>query len=92
MNGSLDAHENDVNSTRRRLHRLIRIHDDLEILHERLVALGSSSHSSVEPDLQSVLDRVDTLKSLVKVSLEEIESSLAKLDLDTLAMNASSRR
>ncbi|UJR08743.1 hypothetical protein I4U23_013000 [Adineta vaga] len=77
------------NINRTKLHRFIRIHDDLGILHDRLIALNERPLSPVTNDQirltndsKLILDRLNAMKRVVKIFLEQLEKFLAARDLN----------
>ncbi len=74
---------------RTKLHRFIRIHDDLDIINERLININdhSSSFLSNEQirltnDLKLIFDRLNSIKRIVRIHLEQLEKLLAKNELN----------
>ena len=79
-------HESSTNPnlSRAKLHRLIRLQDDLEMLDERLmnindrvVTLSTHDQRRVINEWKSLVERLLSIKQLVKISLEQIENILA---------------
>ncbi|CAF1053347.1 unnamed protein product [Adineta ricciae] len=77
------------NVNRTKLHRFIRIHDDLEILHGRLITLNERPLSAttndqirLTNDSKFILDRLNAMKRVVKIYLEQLEKFLATRDLN----------
>jgi hypothetical protein len=82
--------DNEINPSinRTKLHRFIRIHDDLEILNERLinindrsVGLLSGDQLRISNDLKLIFDRLNSIKRIVRIYLERLEKLLARNDL-----------
>ncbi|UJR37453.1 hypothetical protein I4U23_030156 [Adineta vaga] len=82
--------ENDLHTStnRTKLHRFIRIHDDLEILNERLIdtserslSLLSGDHLRMRNDLKLISERLHSMKRIVKIYLERLEKILAKVEI-----------
>ena len=83
--------ENETNQciNRTKLHRFIRIHDDLDILNERLIhindhssALLSNEQIRITNDLKLLFDRLNSIKRIVRIHLEQLEKLLAKNELN----------
>ncbi|CAF4418946.1 unnamed protein product, partial [Adineta steineri] len=81
----VDENELHISINRTKLHRFIRIHDDLDILNERLISLNersvcllSGDHLRIKNDLKLITDRLNSIKRIVKIYLERIEKFLAK--------------
>lgn len=81
------VNENETNASinRTKLHRFIRIHDDLEILNERLMNINDRSlglltgdQIRVKNDLKLMLDRLNSIKRIVRIYLERLEKLLAR--------------
>ena len=73
---------------RTKLHRFIRIHDDLEILNERLINISDQStyllsgdKLRITNDLKLMLDRLNSIKRIVRIYLERLEKLLSKNEL-----------
>ncbi len=89
------------NINRTKLHRFIRIHDDLEILNERLInindhssAVLSNEQIRILNDLKLLFDRLNSIKRIVRIHLEQLEKLLAKSELNqsfSLSRNSSFR-
>ena len=84
----VDEYENNSGINRTKLHRFIRIHDDLEILNERLLNISDRSSSlltgdqlRVNNDLKLMLDRLNSIKRIVRIYLDRLEKLLARNDL-----------
>lgn len=91
----VDESEMNAGINRTKLHRFIRIHDDLEIVNERLtnindrsVALLSGDQNRVKVDLKLMLDRLNSVKRIVRIYLERLERLLARNDLRSPSNNA----
>ena len=92
LNHSLEpVDENEINQSinRTKLHRFIRIHDDLEILNERLININDRSSSllsneqiRITNDLKLIFDRLNSIKRIVRIYLEQLEKLLAKNELN----------
>ena len=74
----------DLHLCRTKLHRFIRLHDDLEMLDERLMSINDrlptlSTHEQhrVINDWKALVERLLSIKQLVKTALEHIENLLA---------------
>jgi len=83
----VDENESNPSLIRTKLHRFIRIHDDLEILNERLItlnerslALFSGDQLRVTNDLKLLLDRLNSIKRIVRIYLDRLEKLLAKTE------------
>jgi hypothetical protein len=83
--------ENEINQSinRTKLHRFIRIHDDLDILNERLIHINDHSLSllsneqiRITNDLKLLFDRLNSIKRIVRIHLEQLENLLAKNELN----------
>jgi len=81
----VDENELNINTNRIKLHRFIRIHDDLQILHERLMNISvrstcllSGDHLRIKNDLKLIIDRLNSVKRIVKIYLERLEKFLAR--------------
>ncbi|CAF4344927.1 unnamed protein product, partial [Adineta steineri] len=83
--------DNEINQTinRTKLHRFIRIHDDLEILNERIVLVSDRPLSPISDDqirlttdLKLILNRLHSMKRMVKIYLEQLEKLLASNELN----------
>ncbi|CAF3725966.1 unnamed protein product [Adineta steineri] len=83
--------DNEMNQTinRTKLHRFIRIHDDLEILNERIVLVSDRPLSPISDDqirlttdLKLILNRLHSMKRMVKIYLEQLEKLLASNDIN----------
>ena len=91
LNHSLEpVDENEVNASinRTKLHRFIRIHDDLEIVNERLVNINDRSSCllagdqlRLSNDLKLMLDRLNSIKRIVRIYLDRLEKLLARNEL-----------
>lgn len=80
----------DINRTK--LHRFIRLHDDLEILNDRLFAVNDRALSPVSTerirmtnDSKLILHRLNSMKRVVKIHLEQLEKFLATQELNRSA-------
>ena len=85
----VDEHESNVSMNRTKLHRFIRLHDDLDIVHERLINLNDRSNFllsgdrlRIENDLKLMFDRVNSIKRIVRIYLERLEKLLSRNDLN----------
>lgn len=97
----IDETETDVNVHRTKFHRFIRIHDDLDILNERLININdhlSSLHSNEQMrmtnDLKFLFDRLNSIKRIVRIHLDQLEKLLARTQLNSslsLSRNSSLR-
>ena len=83
----VDAAEANVSVNRTKLHRFIRIHDDLDIINERLIHINdrslyllSGDQLRITNDLKSMLDRLHSIKRIVRIYLECLEKLLAKTE------------
>jgi hypothetical protein len=82
----IDNQSNDIDVNRTKLHRFIRISDDLEILDEqlrrinddRLSILNAYDQIRCRNDLKLLVDHLHAMKHSVKLNLEHIELCLAK--------------
>lgn len=81
---------NEINQTinRTKLHRFIRVHDDLEIINERLININDRSLSVISNDpvrqtndLKLIFDRLNSMKRIVKIYLDKLEKLLAKSEV-----------
>ena len=91
LNHSLEpVDENEVNASinRTKLHRFIRIHDDLEIVNERLININERSsfllagdQLRLTNDLKLILDRLNSIKRIVRIYLDRLEKLLARNEL-----------
>lgn len=84
----IDNNELSQNVNRTKLHRFIRIQDDLEILNERLVNINDRSFSIVSTDqirltndLKLIFDRLNAMRRIVKIYLDQLEKLLAKNEI-----------
>jgi len=85
----VDENEINQNINRTKLHRFIRIHDDLDILNERLIhindhslLLSSNEQIRITHDLKLLFDRLNSIKRIVRIHLEQLEKLLAKNELN----------
>lgn len=76
----VDDNEINLNINWTKLHRFIRIHDDLEILNERLININDRSLSlllneqiRLTNDLKLLFGRLNSIKRIVRIYLEELE-------------------
>ena len=74
----IDNNEINSNVTRTKLHRFIRIHDDLEILNEHLSHINDHSLSSSSNDLTLIFDCLNSIKRTTRIYLDQLEKLLAK--------------
>jgi hypothetical protein len=91
LNHSLEpVDENEINSSinRTKLHRFIRIHDDLEILNERLININdrsthllSGDQLRITNDLKLIFDRLNSIKRIIRIYLEHLEKLLSRNEL-----------
>ena len=86
----IDDNEIDANVHRTKLHRYIRIHDDLEILNERLIDINDRSSSLLSNeqmrltnDLKFLFDRLNSIKRIVRIHLDQLEKLLARTQLNS---------
>ncbi|CAF2655446.1 unnamed protein product [Rotaria sp. Silwood2] len=84
----VDEREINISINRTKLHRFIRIHDDLEILHERLININdrlkcllSGDQLRITNDLKLMFDRLNSIKRIVRIYLERLEKLLATNEL-----------
>ncbi|CAM4803210.1 unnamed protein product [Rotaria magnacalcarata] len=84
----VDERESNLGINRTKLHRFIRIHDDLEIVNERLInvndrskCLLSGDQLRIANDLKLMLDRLNSIKRIIRIYLERLEKLLAANDL-----------
>ncbi|CAF4487048.1 unnamed protein product [Rotaria socialis] len=84
----VDERESNLGINRTKLHRFIRIHDDLEIVNERLInvndrskCLLSGDQLRIANDLKLMLDRLSSIKRIIRIYLERLEKLLASNDL-----------
>ena len=84
----VDEYETSAGINRTKLHRFIRIHDDLEILNERLMQISDRSSAllagdqlRVNNDLKLMLDRLNSIKRIVRIYLDRLEKLLARNEL-----------
>lgn len=84
----IDDKETDTNIHRTKLHRFIRIHDDLDILNERLInindrlpALISNEQMRMTNDLKFLFDRLNSIKRVARIHLDQLEKLLARNQL-----------
>jgi hypothetical protein len=84
----VDEHEINSSINRTKLHRFIRIHDDLEIVHERLINLNdrstyllSGDQLRITNDLKLISDRLNSIKRIVRIYLDRLEKLLARNEL-----------
>ena len=91
MNKSLEpVDETDLhtNTSRTKLHRFLRIQDDLNLLNERLIHVSerslhllSGDHLRMRNDFKLVSERLNSMKRIVKIYLERMEKILAKVEV-----------
>ena len=78
----IDDNEINLNHNRTKLHRFIRIHDDLQILNECLIDINDRSFSNnqirIINHMKLLFDRLNSLKRIVRIYLEQLEKFLAK--------------
>ena len=79
----IDDHPTHLQMNRTKLHRFIRLDDDLEIFNDRLLRLHDQQQQlddrpNVRRHLQILFDRLHKLKRVVKIDLEKIETILVK--------------
>ena len=94
----VDEYETNGGINRTKLHRFIRIHDDLEILNERLINISDRSSAllagdqlRVTNDLKLMLDRLNSIKRIVRIYLDRLEKLLARNELrESLSSRAQS--
>ena len=84
----VDERETTAGINRTKLHRFIRIHDDLEIVNERLINMNDSSkyllsadQLRITNDLKLMFDRLNSIKRIVRIYLERLEKLLAANEL-----------
>ncbi len=84
----VDEHEINISINRTKLHRFIRIHDDLEILNQRLININdrsigllSGDQLRIANDLKLIFDRLNSIKRIVRIYLERLEKLLARNEL-----------
>jgi hypothetical protein len=84
----VDEHEINSSINRTKLHRFIRIHYDLEIVHERLINLNdrstyllSGDQLRITNDLKLISDRLNSIKRIVRIYLDRLEKLLARNEL-----------
>jgi hypothetical protein len=84
----VDEHEINISINRTKLHRFIRIHDDLEILNERLININDRSNCllsgdqlRITNDLKLLFDRLNSIKRIVRIYLERLEKLLSRNEL-----------
>jgi hypothetical protein len=79
--------ENELNNSinRTKLHRFIRIHDDLDIVNERLMNVNdrstrllSGDQLRIANDLKLMFDRLNSIKRIVRIYLERLEKLLSR--------------
>ncbi|CAM2712242.1 unnamed protein product [Rotaria socialis] len=92
----IDNNEMNQNINRTKLHHFIRIHDDLEILNERLININKNSLSIVSSDqmrqindMKLIFDRLNSIKRIVKLHLDQLEKLLARNELNLSQMRSS---
>ncbi|CAM4836468.1 unnamed protein product [Rotaria magnacalcarata] len=92
----IDNNEMNQNINRTKLHRFIRIHDDVEILNERLININKNSLSIVSSDqmrqiidIKLIFDRLNSIKHMVKLHLDQLEKLLARNELNLSQMRSS---
>ncbi|CAF3482671.1 unnamed protein product [Rotaria sp. Silwood1] len=85
----IDNNEINQNINRTKLHRFIRIHDDLEILNQRLIKINDHSISILSNDqirqtndLKLLFDRVNSIKRVVRIYLDQLEKLLAQNEIN----------
>ncbi|CAF1312467.1 unnamed protein product [Rotaria sordida] len=85
----IDNNEINQNTNRTKLHRFIRIHDDLEILNERLIKINDYSSSILSNDqirqtndLKLLFDRLNSIKRIVRIYLDQLEKLLAQNEIN----------
>jgi len=83
----IDDKERNPSINRTKLHRFIRIHDDLEIVNERLVHINdriatysSNDQMRITNDLRLIFDRMNSIKRVVRIHLDQLEKLLAKYE------------
>jgi hypothetical protein len=91
LNHSLEpVNENEMNTSinRTKLHRFIRIHDDLDIVNERLMNINdrstcllSGDQLRITNDLKLMFDRLNSIKRIVRIYLERLERLLSRNEL-----------
>lgn len=81
----VDEHETNASINRTKLHRFIRLHDDLDIVHERLINLNDRSNFllsgdqlRIGNDLKLIFDRLNSIKRIVRIYLDRLEKSLSR--------------
>jgi len=84
----VDENEINISINRTKLHRFIRIHDDLEILNERLININdrstcllSGDQLRITNDLKLLFDRLNSIKRIVRIYLERLEKLLSRNEL-----------
>ena len=84
----VDERETNISISRTKLHRFIRIHDDLEILNERLINISdrskcllSGDQLRLTNDIKLMVDRLNSIKRIVRIYLERLEKLLATSEL-----------
>ncbi|CAF4572907.1 unnamed protein product [Rotaria sp. Silwood2] len=85
----IDHNEINQNINRTKLHRFIRIHDDLEILNERLIKINDNSlsilsHDQIRQtnDFKLLFDRLNSIKHIVRIYLDQLEKLLAQNEIN----------
>ncbi|CAF1279500.1 unnamed protein product [Rotaria sordida] len=85
----IDNNEINQNTNRTKLHRFIRIHDDLEILNERLIKINDYSSSILSNDqirqtndLKLLFDRLNSIKRIVRIYFDQLEKLLAQNEIN----------
>lgn len=81
----VDENETTPSINRTKLHRFIRLHDDLDIVHERLINLNDRSNFllsgdqlRIGNDLKLMFDRLNSIKRIVRIYLDRLEKSLSR--------------
>jgi hypothetical protein len=84
----VDEQETNSSIHRTKLHRFIRIDDDLTMLNERLINMNDRSlcllagdQLRLRNDLKLTIDRLNSVQRIVRIYLERLEQILARKDL-----------
>ncbi|CAF1246804.1 unnamed protein product [Rotaria sordida] len=85
----IDNNEINQNINRTKLHRFIRIHDDIEIINERLIKINDYPSSILSNDqirqtndLKLLFDRLNSIKRIVRIYLDQLEKLLAQNEIN----------
>jgi hypothetical protein len=83
----VDESENSISVNRTKLHRFIRLHDELDILHQRLQAMNDRSqylltgdHVRFTGDLKLIFDRLNSVRRIVRIYLERLETYVERYE------------